>query len=217
MRQDVFEPDFLVLEYITITQDARTGLVVAIGGTEQAAGILQTAGGFLNAPGPRGEYHRLPRGLPIDQQRLNATAAAHALLAAGYSVHLDPALTVRSSLDGDRQTTQRYLAQLAGRAASDNETAEVLTEIAAPAQGLLPLVSEIVVRAAVAWSARLNSTGHDVEPTHQLLNAASRLSSTTQQITLARNEAACTTARRPHRPSAASPVKPAGPGTVVRR
>jgi hypothetical protein len=31
------EPVFWVLEYITITKDSRTGLLVAIGGTEQAA------------------------------------------------------------------------------------------------------------------------------------------------------------------------------------
>ncbi|WP_237283349.1 hypothetical protein [Streptomyces alfalfae] len=64
------EPDFWVLEYVTITKDPRTGLVVAIGGTEQAADILQRTGGFLTSPGPRGDYHRLPHGLPIEQQRL---------------------------------------------------------------------------------------------------------------------------------------------------
>ncbi|MER6082970.1 hypothetical protein [Streptomyces sp. NPDC001833] len=31
------EPDFWVLEYVTITKDPRTDLVVAIGGTEKAA------------------------------------------------------------------------------------------------------------------------------------------------------------------------------------
>ncbi|MFB8352950.1 hypothetical protein [Streptomyces niveus] len=35
------EPDFRVLEYLTVTKDPRPGLVVAIGRTEQAAGILQ--------------------------------------------------------------------------------------------------------------------------------------------------------------------------------
>ncbi|MDV6288113.1 hypothetical protein R2F25_09760 [Streptomyces sp. UP1A-1] len=75
------EPDFWVLEYVTITKDPRTGLVVAIGGTEQGADILQRTGGFLTSPGPRGDYHRLPHGLPIEQQRLKATTASHALLA----------------------------------------------------------------------------------------------------------------------------------------
>ncbi|MEU4986801.1 hypothetical protein [Streptomyces sp. NPDC021969] len=50
------EPDFWVLEYVTITKDPRTGLVVAIGGTDQAADILQRTGGFLSAPGPRGVF-----------------------------------------------------------------------------------------------------------------------------------------------------------------
>ena len=84
------EPDFWVLEYVTIAKDSRTGLIVAIGGTEQAADILQRTGGFLTSPGPRGDYHRLPHGLPIEQQRLKATTASQALLAAGHSVHLDP-------------------------------------------------------------------------------------------------------------------------------
>lgn len=126
------EPDFLVLDYVTITQDRRTGLVVAIGGTQQAADILQRCG-FLDAPGPRGDYHRLPHGLPFEQQCLKATAASHGLLAAGHSVHLDAALNVLSSPDGDRLAAQRYLAQLAeraGRATDDREVAEVLTEIA---------------------------------------------------------------------------------------
>lgn len=48
------EPDFWVLEYVTITKDPRTELVVAIGGTDKAADILQRTGGFLSAPGPRG-------------------------------------------------------------------------------------------------------------------------------------------------------------------
>ncbi|MFJ6752162.1 hypothetical protein ACIQNI_28865 [Streptomyces sp. NPDC091266] len=85
------EPDFLVLEYVTITKDRHTGLVVAIGGTQQAADILQRTG-FLSAPGLHRDYHRLPHGLPVEQQRLKATAASHALLADGHSVHLDPAL-----------------------------------------------------------------------------------------------------------------------------
>ncbi|MDF3140882.1 MULTISPECIES: hypothetical protein [unclassified Streptomyces] len=74
------EPDFRVLEYVTIAKDPRTDVVVALGGTEKAAGILQRTGGFLPAPGPRGDYHRLPHGLPVEQQRLAATTAAHTLL-----------------------------------------------------------------------------------------------------------------------------------------
>ncbi|MFI1185795.1 hypothetical protein [Streptomyces californicus] len=76
------EPDFLVLEYITITKDPRTGLVGAARGAEKAADILQRTGGFLSATGHHGTYHRLPHGLPVEQQRLKATTASHALLAA---------------------------------------------------------------------------------------------------------------------------------------
>ena len=147
------EPDFFALEYITITKDSRTGHVVAIGGTERAAGILPRTGGFLNAPGLRGDYHRLPHGLPVEQQMLKATAASHALLAAGHSVHLDPALNVLATPDVDREAALRYLSRLAERASraeSSAEIAEVLTEIAGPVEGLLPLTREVVVRAWLA-------------------------------------------------------------------
>ncbi|MEU4007249.1 hypothetical protein AB0H30_01965 [Streptomyces pseudogriseolus] len=97
------EPDFWVLEYVTITKDPRTDLVVAIGGTDKAADILQRTGGFLSAPGPRGDYHRLPHGLPVEQQRRKATAASHALLAAGHSVRLDPTLNMLVAPDGERE------------------------------------------------------------------------------------------------------------------
>ncbi|MEU2781832.1 hypothetical protein [Streptomyces sp. NPDC007110] len=70
------EPDFWVLEHVTITKGPRTDLVVAIGATDKAADILQRTGGFLSAPGPRGDYHRLPHGLPVEQQRRKATALA---------------------------------------------------------------------------------------------------------------------------------------------
>ncbi|MFE2063049.1 hypothetical protein ACFXDH_11665 [Streptomyces sp. NPDC059467] len=58
------EPDFWVLEYITITKDPRTNLVVAIGGNEQAADILQRTDGFLSAPGPPGTITGFPTACP---------------------------------------------------------------------------------------------------------------------------------------------------------
>ncbi|MEU2145129.1 MULTISPECIES: hypothetical protein [Streptomyces albovinaceus subgroup] len=49
------EPDVLVLKYTTLTKDPRTGLLVAIGGTEKAADILQRTGGLLSAPARRAQ------------------------------------------------------------------------------------------------------------------------------------------------------------------
>ena len=99
-------------------KDPRTGLVVAIGGTEKAAYILQRTGSFLSAAGPRGDYHRLPHGLPVEQQRLKATAASHALLAAGHSVHLDPALNALVTPDSEHNAALRFLTQIAERASA---------------------------------------------------------------------------------------------------
>ncbi|MER6331375.1 hypothetical protein ABT298_19010 [Streptomyces sp. NPDC001034] len=199
------EPDFFVLEYVTITKDARSGLVVAIGGTEQAAGILQRTGGFLSAAGPRGDYHRLPHGLPIEQQRLKATTASHALLAAGHSVHLDPALNMLTTPDGEREAALRYLTQLAERAsAAETSTAvaEVLTEIAAPVHGLLPLTREVILRAWIAASdLQGTASGEELEPIAWLGSTATSLNEAARVILRARNHAVC-----PTQPSATAPA-----------
>ncbi|QCD54267.1 hypothetical protein [Streptomyces hawaiiensis] len=203
------EPDFWVLEYVTITKDARTGLVVAIGGTEKAADILQRTGGFLSAPGPRGDYHRLPHGLPIEQQRLKATTASHALLAAGHSVHLDPALNMLAIPDGEREAALRYLARLTEQVAAaetSSQVAEVLTEVAAPVHGLLPLTREVIVRAWIAASDLQGARpGEEPEPIARLGGTADSLSEAARVILRARNHAA-----RPAQPPATAPA----PGRV---
>ncbi|MET9294374.1 hypothetical protein [Streptomyces sp. NPDC003077] len=204
-RED--EPLFLVGDYVTITRDARTRLVVAIGGDERAAGLLQTRGGFVSAAGPRGPYHRLPHSLAIEEQRQGATAAAHALLGAGFSVHLDPALNVLGTVGGDRQAAHRYLAQLAERARAadeDHEVAAVLSEIATPYEGLLPRLVETLIAAWAPWSERLRDTGRAPDPAHQLIAVTSRLSEHARRIEEIRNQAARKTAPPTTAPSAAS-------------
>ncbi|MEU9155107.1 hypothetical protein AB0D59_32250 [Streptomyces sp. NPDC048417] len=205
------EPDFWVLEYVTITRDPRTDLVVAFGGTEQAADILQRTGGFLSAPGPRD--HRLPHGLPVEQQRLKATATSHALLAAGHSVYLDPALNMLVVPDGEREAALRYLAGLAERAATattGSEVAEVLTEVAAPVQGLLPLVREVVVRVWIAAddfqeAAPLGKT----DPLARLGSTAASMSEAARAILHARNHAARSGQRHGHCLTTAGGPRPA--------
>lgn len=51
MKQN--EPDFSVLECITITKNPRTGLIIDPGGTAQAAGVLPRSGGCRLQPPPR--------------------------------------------------------------------------------------------------------------------------------------------------------------------
>lgn len=203
------EPDFWVLEYVTITKEPRTDLVVAIGGSEKAAGILQRTGGFLSAPGPRGDYHRLPHGLPVKQQRLKATAASHALLAAGHSVHLDPALNALATPNGEHDAALRYLAHLAGRvsaAETSGEIAEILTEVAAPVNELLPLTREVVVRAWIAASDLQGAApGGEPEPLARLRDTVSSLSRAAHVILRARNHAA----RAPQQLAPAPPLSPA--------
>ncbi|MEV5979662.1 hypothetical protein [Streptomyces sp. NPDC052114] len=189
------EPTFFVLDYVTITRDPKTQLVVAIGGDQRAEGILQTAGGFISAAGPRGPYQRQPHTMPVEQQRQGATAAAHALLLAGFGVHLDPTLNVLATADGDRQAAHRYLQQLAERAhhaADDQEVAKVLTEIAAPHDGLLPRLVQTLISTWAPWIQRLESTGHEPASAERLMTATSRLSEHARQIELIRNQTART-------------------------
>ncbi|MGV9790845.1 hypothetical protein ACWEIK_22350 [Streptomyces sp. NPDC004673] len=209
------EPYFRVLEYITITKDARTDLVVAIGGTDEGAAILQQTGGFLSAPGPRGDYHRLPHGLPIKEQRLKATAASHALLAAGHSVHLDPTLNMLAATpDGEREAALRYLADLAERAAAattSSEVADILTEVAAPVYGLLPLAREVIVRSWITASDLQGPTPSEkLDPIGRLGDTADSISMAAHAILHARNHAARqapqpATTPPPNRGSAAAP------------
>ncbi|MFF6813451.1 hypothetical protein ACFZAG_26735 [Streptomyces sp. NPDC012403] len=210
------EPDFWVLEYVTITKDPRTGLVVAIGGTEQATDILQRTGGFLTAPGPRGDYHRLPHRLPIAEQRLKATTASHALLAASHSVHLDPSLNMLASPDGERDAALRYLTQLAERASAaktSSEVAEVLTEVAAPVHGLLPLTREVIVRAWIASSDLQGAApSKEPEPVARLGSTANSLSEAARVILHARNHAA-----RPTQPPTTAPAPGRASSPVSRR
>ncbi|MFF5837812.1 MULTISPECIES: hypothetical protein [Streptomyces] len=113
-------------EYVTITKDPHTDLVLAIGGTDKAADILQRTDGFLSAAARA--YHGSPRGLPIEQQRLRATTASHSLRAAQRPPH--PALNTLSTPNGERDAALRYLAQFGERVAaaeSGSEVAGVLT------------------------------------------------------------------------------------------
>lgn len=204
------EPQFFVQDYISISRDHRTQLVIALGGNDKAAGILQTTGHFLPAAGPLGTYHRQPHTLPVDEQRQGATSAAQHLLLAGFSVHLDPSLDVLSTADGDRAAAHRHLAQLAtraGAAADDRQVAEVLTELVAPNDGMLPRTLMTLVSAWAPWTRRLEAAGQEPVLPERLMNAASSISQQAWQIEQIRNKAAArpTTDAAPHGPASAPP------------
>ncbi|MFF3364536.1 hypothetical protein [Streptomyces misionensis] len=132
--------------------------------------------------------------MPIEQQRLKATTASHALLAAGHSVHLDPTLNMLTTPDGDREAALHYLTQLAERASAaktSTAVAEVLTEIAAPVHGLLPLTREVILRAWIAASdLQSTASGEEPEPIAQLGSTATSLNEAARVIRHARNHAA---------------------------
>ena len=83
------EPGSDVLEYVTITKDPHSELVVAVGGTEYAADFLQRES-FLPVPGLRAGCHHLPHYLTPEVQRLCAIAAWRALRTDGFSAYSTP-------------------------------------------------------------------------------------------------------------------------------
>ncbi|CAM5584230.1 Golgi phosphoprotein 3 (GPP34) OS=Streptomyces microflavus OX=1919 GN=Smic_08570 PE=4 SV=1 [Streptomyces microflavus] len=164
-------------------------------------------------PGTTGPITGSPHGLPVEQQRLKATTASHALLAAGHNVHLDPALDMLSFPNGDRDAAQRYLGHLAERvsaAETSSQVAEVLTEIAAPVNGLLPLTREVVVRAALAARA-LEGTppGDELDHIDRLGDITHSMSMAARVILHARNH----TARAPQKAPTPPPSTPRPPGS----
>ncbi|MGW6393102.1 hypothetical protein ACWFR1_21915 [Streptomyces sp. NPDC055103] len=195
MNDPAAEPEFLLPNYVTITRDPRTQLVLAIGGNQRAAGILQTTGGFTHHPGPSIHYHRQPVTMPVERQRLGATAASYALLAAGYSVYLAPDLNVLATPDGDREAAYRYLTRLTELARSTTEThvlAGVMAETAAPETGVLPRLREVLVAVWTAWGDQLREQGDDPEPADRLMDITSVMSNMARDIDDLRTKAAHT-------------------------
>ncbi|MEU3161203.1 hypothetical protein ACPCAJ_31915 [Streptomyces griseoincarnatus] len=111
--------------------------------------------------------------------------------------------------DGDRDAALRYLTQLAERvtaAETSSAVAEVLTEVAAPVHGLLPLTREVIVRAWIASSDPQGAApGNEPEPIARLGSTANSLSEAARVVLHARNHAA-----RRTQPPATAPAPAAG-------
>ncbi|MEU8617340.1 hypothetical protein [Streptomyces sp. NPDC048623] len=213
MNSAVEEPEFLLPRYVTITRDARTQLVLAIGGDQRAAGILQTTGGFTRHPGPSIHYHRQPVTMPVEQQRLGATAASYALLAAGYSTFLDPSLNVLATQDGDREAAHRYLTYLTELARSTAEgpvLAAVLAEISAPEAGVLPRLRDVLVSVWTSWGNQVPAEPVDGGPVERLMDVTDVLSRKAREIEELRTHAA-------RSPASAAPASPLPPAAVTKR
>ncbi|MCY0933832.1 hypothetical protein [Streptomyces sp. H34-S4] len=198
---------FLILSYVTITRDPRTRLGVATSCTPEAAGILETAGRFIEVPRPRGPFHRQPHDLPVEQQRHYATAAAQALLLAGGSVYLDPSLNTLATPDGDRAAAHRYLEQLSERAreaTDDKQVAEILAEVAAPTEGLLSHLVQTLSTTWVTWAQRTEGALSMEDLSMQLGESTDGLSRHGNKIRHIRDSAAA-------KPGTAQPPSPPGP------
>ncbi|MCZ0978723.1 hypothetical protein O1L60_04235 [Streptomyces diastatochromogenes] len=185
-------------------RDPRTQLVLAIGGDQRAAGILQTAGGFTRHPDPSTHYHRQPVTMPVEQQRLRATAASYALMACGYSTFLDPSLNVFATHDSDREAAHRYLTYLTELARKTDEgpvRAAVLAEIAAPETGVLPRLREVLVSVWTSWGNQVPADPMDGGPVQRLMDITTVLSRKARKIEELRTHAT-------RSPSSAAPAAP---------
>lgn len=217
MNPTTEEPEFLLPHYVTITRDPRTQLVLAVGGDQRAGGILQTTGGFTRHPGPSTHYHRQPVTMPVEQQRLQATAASYALLAAGYGTFLDPTLNVLTVQDEGREAARRYLTYLSELALNTTEgpvLAAVLAEISAPETGVLHQLRDVLVSVWTSWGNHVPAEPRDGGPVERLMDVTDVLSRKTREIEELRTHAA----RSPTSATTASPLLPdAGPKRPARR
>ncbi|MFD4954064.1 hypothetical protein [Streptomyces sp. NPDC058451] len=119
--------------------------------------------------------------------------------------------------DGEREAALRYLAARAERVAAaetSSEVAEVLTEVAAPVHGLLPLTREVIVRALIATGDLQGAApDEEPEPIARLGDTARSLSEAARAILRARNHAA----RPTQRPGTTPPPSRAQPSVSRRR
>ncbi|WP_405421519.1 hypothetical protein [Streptomyces erythrochromogenes] len=206
--KDGGEPDFLILEYVTITRDPRTQLVVSSRCTPETAGILETVGRFRDGGV---QYMRQPHDMPVEQQRHYATAAAQALLISGVSVYLDPSLNTLATPNGDRVAAHRYLNQLTERASAatdDKQVAEILAEVAAPTEGLLSHLVQTLITTWVTWSRRTEGPLYQDGLAMRLMDTTSVLSRGGDEIRSIRSQAA---AAKPAAPQPPAPPGPAAP------
>lgn len=118
--------------------------------------------------------------------------------------------------DGDRDAALRYLTQLAERASAaetSSAVAEVLTEVAAPVHGLLPLTREVVARAWITASNLQGAApGEEPEPIARLGSTTNSLSEAARAMLHARNHAA-----RPTQPPPTAPAPGRAQSPVSRR
>ncbi|WP_258050079.1 hypothetical protein [Streptomyces finlayi] len=110
--------------------------------------------------------------------------------------------------DGDGQAARRYLDRLAERARAaetDQDVVAVLSEIAAPEEGLLPQLVQSLITTWATWGERRCEAGLDEGPVDQLMETTSSLSDSARRITQIRNQAAR------HTPPAAASEKAVPP------
>ncbi|MEV0577116.1 hypothetical protein [Streptomyces sp. NPDC050392] len=135
--------------FLDIRRDPHSEELLARGGDSEAHSVLQRVG-FIAVVRVHETYHRAPTGLADrDEERL-ATGAVARLRAAGYQVDCG------EEFDTDSRPTRRqplgskvaHLAERIREATSTDETAEALTELTAPHDGVFAAWEEILTATA---------------------------------------------------------------------
>ncbi|MFK0121169.1 hypothetical protein [Streptomyces sp. NPDC090994] len=89
--------------------------------------------------------------------------------------------------------------------------------MAEPRQGLMPLLRDAVVRAALAWARQLEAAGQATAPADRLVETMDLLADSAHEVLVARNQAARTPPRPAHGRTVPAPAAYSSPSRPRRR
>ncbi|MGZ2361555.1 hypothetical protein LRE75_33570 [Streptomyces sp. 372A] len=132
-----------------IRRDPDSEELLAREGDSQAHSILQRAG-FVPVVRVHESYHRVPTGLTTEDEDRLATGAVARLRAQGYPVVRDQTYDTdyRPASYPPSSSCVAHLAERISEATTTDETADALTELTAPADGILTAVKDVLIATA---------------------------------------------------------------------
>lgn len=131
--------------FLTVQRDPHSEEVLARGGDSEAHSILERAG-FVPVVRLHETYHRAPTGLDKDTEDQLATKAVARLKSAGYHVDCDEDFETehRPALYLPLGASVAQLAERLRKATTTQDTADTLTELTAPYDGILAAIEQIL-------------------------------------------------------------------------
>ncbi|MGQ4435332.1 MULTISPECIES: hypothetical protein [unclassified Streptomyces] len=135
--------------FLDIRRDPHSGELLARGGDFEAHSVLQRAK-FIAVVRVHETYHRAPTGLAGTEEDRLAIDAVARLRAAGYHVDCDKDFDTAAQPVSypPLSSSVAHLAERIREATTTDETADVLTELTAPYDGILAAIEQILYAAA---------------------------------------------------------------------